>query len=160
MISLIERAESSPTAVILDKVARALGVTLTSLFDQAAPEPAAPAGPVSRAKDRTPWRDPASGYVRCNISPVTVSQPMQLVEVHFPAGARVTFENGARGARVYQQIWVLAGRIDITIGRDRYHLLTGDCLAMDLDRPTMLHNPTRQKTRYALVIASESIPKR
>src|SRR5262245_21008912 len=41
MISLIERAESSPTAVVLDKLAAALGVTLPSLFD--APE--AVAGP-------------------------------------------------------------------------------------------------------------------
>ena len=33
MISLIERGESSPTAVVLDKLAVALGVTLASLFN-------------------------------------------------------------------------------------------------------------------------------
>jgi hypothetical protein len=35
-------------------------------------------------------------------------------------------------------------------------LREGDCLAMQLDRPTMFHNPTRKPTRYAVVIASEA----
>ena len=48
MISLIERGESSPTAVVLEKLAAGLGVTLASLFD--APAAAAPArvGPLAR----------------------------------------------------------------------------------------------------------------
>src|SRR4051812_2103502 len=84
MISLIERAESSPTAVVLDKLATALGVTLASLFD--APAAAgAPAGPVARRADQPRWRDPESGYVRRNVSPPGVPQPMQIVEVTFPA---------------------------------------------------------------------------
>ncbi|MFD0461059.1 helix-turn-helix domain-containing protein [Microvirga aerilata] len=36
MISLIERGESSPTAVVLDKLAAGLGVTLASLFAEKA----------------------------------------------------------------------------------------------------------------------------
>jgi len=48
MISLIERGESSPTAVVLEKLATGLGVPLASLFDA----PAAPADPVSRRKDQ------------------------------------------------------------------------------------------------------------
>ena len=48
MLSLIERGESSPTAVILEKLAAGLHVTLASLFD--APTAAAKAlrGPVAR----------------------------------------------------------------------------------------------------------------
>jgi uncharacterized cupin superfamily protein len=56
---------------------------------------------------------------------------------------------------VYQQVWVLEGTIDVTLGETRHRLGTGDCLAMDLDRPTMFHNPTRRSTRYAVVIAAE-----
>ena len=80
---------------------------------------------------------------------------MQLVDVHFPAGARVAFETGARDARVHQQIWVLHGTIHVTLGDERHRLREGDCLAMLLDRPTMFHNPTRKPARYAVVIASE-----
>ena len=156
MISVIERGESSPTAVVLEKLAAGLGVMLASLFD--APTAAGPVstGPVARRDDQPLWRDPASGYLRRNVSPPGVPQPMQIVEVHFPAGARVAFETGARDVRVHQQVWVLEGAIDVTLGAERHRLREGDCLAMQLDRPTMFHNPTRRPARYAVVIASEA----
>jgi transcriptional regulator with XRE-family HTH domain len=159
MISLIERGESSPTAVVLEKLATALGVMLASLFDTPALAQA-PASPVARRADQVQWQDPASGYLRRNISPPGVPQPMQIVEVHFPPGGRVAFETGVRDARVHQQVWVLEGAIDITVGDARHALRAGDCLAMQLDRPIMFHNPTRKPARYAVVIASEPHAKR
>src|SRR5215813_7695831 len=96
MISVIERGESSPTAVVLEKLATGLGVMLASLFDAPATSGPASAGPVARRDDQPLWRDPASGYVRRNVSPPGVLQPMQIVEVHFPAGGRGAFETGAR----------------------------------------------------------------
>jgi transcriptional regulator with XRE-family HTH domain len=44
MISLIERGESSPTAVVLEKLAASLGVTLVSLFDAPAARASARSG--------------------------------------------------------------------------------------------------------------------
>jgi transcriptional regulator with XRE-family HTH domain len=158
MISLIERGESSPTAVVLEKLAAGLGVMLASLFD--APAAPQPQGPVARRGDQPQWRDPASGYVRRNVSPPGVPQPMQIVEVQFPAGGRVAFETGARDTRVHQQVWVLDGAIDVTVGAERHRLRKGDCLAMLLDRPTMFHNPTRRPTRYAVVIATDAAARR
>ena len=159
MISLVERGESSPTAVVLDKLATGLGVVLASLFD--APAAAeTPRGPIARRDEQTVWRDPASGYVRRSVSPPGVPQPLRIVEVRFPAGARVAFENGARDVRVHQQVWVLEGAIDVTVGNERHRLREGDCLAMRLDHPTMFHNPTRKPTRYAVVVASEAGPRR
>jgi len=160
MISLIERGESSPTAVVLEKLAAGLGVMLASLFDAPAAAPQAPRGPVARRDDQPEWQDPASGYLRRNVSPPGVPQPMQIVEVRFPPGGRVAFETGARDARVFQQVWVLEGAIDVTLGAERHRLRKGDCLAMQLDRPTMFHNPTRKPTRYAVVIATDAAAKR
>jgi len=161
MLSLIERGESSPTAVILEKLAAGLRVTLASLFDAPAAAAAqAPSGPVARREDQPQWQDPASGYIRRNVSPPGVPQPMQIVEVHFPPRARVAFETGARDARVHQQIWVLEGTMDITVGEVRHRLRQGDCLAMQLDHSTMFHNPTRKPARYAVVIASETSSRR
>ena len=160
MISLIERGESSPTAVVLDKLATGLGVMLASLFDAPSGSSTVAGGPVARRRDQPEWQDPASGYVRRNVSPPGVPQPMQIVEVHFPAGARVAFETGARDTRVHQQVWVLQGGIDVTIGAERHRLREGDCLAMQLDRPTMFHNPTRRPAHYAVVIASEPLARR
>jgi transcriptional regulator with XRE-family HTH domain len=159
MISLIERGETSPTAVVLERLAAGLGVTLASLFDPPASSQAA-WGPVARRDDQPQWQDPASGYLRRNVSPPGVPQPMQIVEVHFPAGQRVAFEAGVREMRVHQQVWVLEGEIVITLGGESFRLGKGDCLAMQLDRPTMFHNPTRKPARYAVVVASETIARR
>lgn len=172
MISLIERGESCPTAVVLDKLAAALGVTLPSLFDAPAfaasalrrDRPAAGArsrgGPVARRADQPEWQDPESGYRRRNVSPPNVPQPMQIVEVHFPPRGRVAFETGGRDMRVHQQVWMIAGAIDITLGTERHRLREGDCLAMELDRPTMFYNPTRKTARYAVVIAPANAARR
>ncbi|HUP37896.1 MAG TPA: XRE family transcriptional regulator [Candidatus Limnocylindria bacterium] len=155
MISLVERGESSPTAVVLEKLAAGLDVMLASLFDTPAGAAPAPSSPVARRDDQPQWRDPASGYLRRNVSPPGMPQPMQIVEVQFPAGGHVAFETGGRDRRVHQQVWVLEGAIDVTLGVERHRLREGDCLAMQLDRPTMFHNPTRKPARYAVVIASE-----
>ncbi len=155
MISLIERAESSPTAVVLEKLAGGLGVTLPALFDAPAASAETPSGPVARRAEQPEWQDPGSGYLRRNVSPPGVPQPMQIVEVEFPAGARVAFDNAGRDLRVHQQVWVLKGSIDVTLGKERQRLHEGDCFAMDLDQPTLFHNPTRKPTRYAVVTASE-----
>ena len=152
MLSLIERGESSPTAVVLDKLAAGLGVAMPALFET--PSAAGRSGPVARRDEQPEWEDPGSGYRRRNVSPPGVPQPMQIVDVHFPAGARVTFDLGPRETRVDQQVWILDGAMDITLGAERHRLRQGDCLAMQLDQPIVFHNPTRKPARYAVVIAS------
>jgi transcriptional regulator with XRE-family HTH domain len=151
MISLVERGESSPTAVVLEKIASGLGVSLATLFDDVT----APPSPVARHGDRTPWRDPASGYVRRNISPANYASPIQIVEVVLPAGARVAYETAARDVGIQQQVWVLSGAIEVTLGRVTHRLATDDCLAMRLDAPSAFRNRTRKPARYVVVIVTE-----
>jgi transcriptional regulator with XRE-family HTH domain len=150
MISLIERGEASPTAVVLEKIATGLGVTLGKLFDDAT----APARPVSTAADRTTWTDPDSGYVRRNISPGNFPSPIRIVEVDFPAGARVAYETAARESAVAQQIWVQDGAIEVTVGKTTHTLGKDDCLALQLDAPVTFRNRTRKPARYIVVLSS------
>jgi transcriptional regulator with XRE-family HTH domain len=151
MLSLVERGECSPTALVLQKIASGLALPLAALFD----DPAAAAKPVSRRSTRTPWRDPQSGYIRCNISPANFPSPIQIVEVVLPAGARVAYETGARALGIHQQIWIQQGSIELTLGSVTYRLSQGDCLAMQLNEPTAFRNRTRKSARYIVVIASE-----
>jgi transcriptional regulator with XRE-family HTH domain len=151
MISLVERGESSPTAVVLEKIATGLGVPLATLFDDSSSS----ANPVSRSDDRTPWRDPQSGYVRRNISPANFPSPIQIVEVVLPAGARVAYETGARDVSIHQQIWVQEGSIELTLGSVTYRLSEDDCLAMQLNEPTTFRNRTRKPARYMVIVATE-----
>jgi transcriptional regulator with XRE-family HTH domain len=153
MLSLVERGESSPTAVVLEKIATGLGVALATLFDDAS----GTLNPVSRQAERKPWRDPQSGYLRRNISPANFPSPIQIVEVLLPAGARVAYETGARDVIIHQQVWVQEGAIQMTLGGERYELSQDDCLAMQLNQPTEFRNRTRKPARYIVVIASERL---
>jgi transcriptional regulator with XRE-family HTH domain len=151
MLSVVERGESSATAALLDKIANGLGVTLASLLD--APQDAEPPEPLSRREQQHEWKDPSSGYLRRNVSPGGTDNPVQLVEIEFPPGARVAFDNDARSFVVHQYVWLLDGRMNVTLGDETYRLRAGDCLAMKLDRPSMFHNPTKKRARYAVVLA-------
>jgi transcriptional regulator with XRE-family HTH domain len=151
MLSLVERGESSPTAAVLHKIATGLDVSLASLFD----DTTAATNPLSRRADRIAWRDPQSGYLRCNISPPNFPSPIRIVEVTLPAGARVAYDMATRDGHIHQQIWVQQGTIELTLGKAAHRLSEGDCLAMRLNEPTAFRNPTRKAARYIVVLATE-----
>jgi len=148
MLSLIERGEASPTAVLLERIASALGVSLATLFE----DPAASADPVSRGAERNAWRDPETGYVRCNISPSNTPSPIQIVDVVLPAGAAVAYETAAQDPGIPHQIWVRQGRIEVSVGGATHQLEQDDCLAIQLSSPITYRNRTRQDARYIVVL--------
>jgi len=148
-ISLIERGESSPTAAALDKLAVGLGVTLASLFEDSTP--ATVATPVSRLAEQVCWTDPASGYMRRNLSPGLIS-PLQLVEVEFPTGQTVRYDSFHRDVDIQQQVWILAGEMRLSVGEQVWDLQTGDCLSMTLDKPITFHNPGKVAARYLVAL--------
>ena len=151
-ISLIERGQSSPTATVLDKLAAAFDVTLASLFEQTE-APAAQPSPLARAAEQPVWTDPASGYVRRNVSP-PVRSPLQLVEVKFPAGQRLAYDSAPRRTPIHQQIWMIEGAMEVTVGERTWRLEAGDCLAMRLDQPIAFRNPTKRPARYLVALAT------
>ena len=149
MISLIERGESNPTAVVLHKLAQALGVTTASFFDPLdAPQPS----PLCRRAEQRQWRDPESAYLRRNLSPPGIPQPVQLVEVLFPGGERVTFDSHSGESALYEQIWMLDGQMELTVGAATWRLHPGDCLATRLGEPIVFHNPLKKTARYLVAV--------
>ncbi|SCK28135.1 helix-turn-helix transcriptional regulator [Vogesella sp. LIG4] len=152
MISLIERAETSATAAVLNKLADALGVSLASLFSEEA-EPAVT--PLARFEEQHVWQDPASGYLRRQLSPPGYGSPLELAEVIFLAGQTVTFDNAMRSIVTHQQIWMLAGEMEITVEGQSWHLLPGDCLAMTLGQQIVFHNPTSSSARYLIALTAQ-----
>jgi transcriptional regulator with XRE-family HTH domain len=157
MISLIERGQSSPTASVLDKLAAGLDVTLAALFDDDAR--AAPASPLARHAEQPVWQDPASGYLRRNLSPPGHAQALQLVHVSFPPGRRVGYDSVARDSDIQQQLWMIEGVIELTVGDETWRLEAGDCLAMRLDRPIVYRNPGRKPARYLVALATVTLPR-
>jgi transcriptional regulator with XRE-family HTH domain len=153
MLSLIERGEASATAVVLEKVAAGLGVALAALFEV---ERAAP-GPLMRRAEQVEWRDPASGYLRRNVSPPDHPSPLRIVEVVFPAAKRVLLEGASRELVIDQQVWMLEGAMLLSFDGASHRLEAGDCLAMRLSGPVEFRNPTRHAARYAVVVVNEPV---
>jgi transcriptional regulator with XRE-family HTH domain len=139
-ISLIERGRSSPTATVLDRLATALGVTVASMFEQPV-APSAPPSPLARVAEQPVWAPPGVS-------------PIQLVDVVFPAGQRVAYDTAAREVEIHQQVWMIDGTMDVTVGADHWRLEAGDCLAFRLDRPTAYRNPTRRPARYLVALVN------
>jgi transcriptional regulator with XRE-family HTH domain len=152
MISLVERGRGNPTAAVLDKLAAGLAVTMATLFDDGAR--AAPPSPRSRRAEQVEWRDPASGYLRRNLSPPGQPSPLQLVEVLFPPGRRVAYDSAPRDDGVHQQVWMIEGAMEVSVGDEKWRLAPGDCLAMRLDRPIAYRNPGRRPARYLVALSS------
>jgi transcriptional regulator with XRE-family HTH domain len=151
MLSRIERGESSPTAQLLNKVCGALGVTLSTLF--AEPEPTG--SPLVRRAAQPTWRDPATRYLRRNVSPAGTGSPIDISEIEFPAGASITFDSPGFTSKD-QHVWVLDGTLDLQLGDDLFRLGQGDCLMMRFDRPITFRNPTPHPIRYVVIISHGS----
>ncbi|RYF27031.1 MAG: XRE family transcriptional regulator [Comamonadaceae bacterium] len=160
-ISLIERGRSSPTAVVLDKLAIGLSVALASFFDDSADGADSPGreplSPLIRRADQPLWQDPASGYVRRRLSPPAPS-PLQLVEVSFPPGQRVSLDSAVHDADIHQQVWLIEGRMELTVGDTTWPLAAGDCLAMQLNQPIVFHNPGKKPARYVVALTTVAGP--
>jgi transcriptional regulator with XRE-family HTH domain len=155
MISLIERAETSATAVVLDRIAAALGCSLTSFFenDETSHDP------LSKRASQSIWCDPDSGYVRRMLSPPHFDSPIELIEVTFPAGARVAYA-ATPGRDLHQQLWVISGAMEVRVGDELFSLSAGDCLATKVGDTVVYTNPHAKDARYVVALSNSHNRKR
>lgn len=147
MISRIERAEASPTAALLARLCEGLGLSLSSFFAPDAPV----SSPLSRRQDQRLWRDPTTRYLRRSVSPAMPS-PVDIVEIEFPAGARVSFPPREESRVMTQHVWLFEGVLDMVLPQETHRLQPGDCLFMDLGDAYEFHNPSDRPARYAVIL--------
>lgn len=153
MISKIERGEASPTAALLARLCSALGFSLSTFFaDQTtAPSPLLP------RREQPVWRDPETGYIRRSVSPAGSPSRVDIVEVDFPSGARVSFPPQPQRGEL-QHVWLFEGELEMTVGESTHRLSPGDCLFMPLGRGHIFYNPGKTPARYAVIFERQSLP--
>jgi transcriptional regulator with XRE-family HTH domain len=149
MLSKIEREEASPTASVLARIATAFGQTLAGLLEASADG----GSRLLRSREQPRWQDPASGYVRKQVFQ-SASNPLELVEVQLPPGARVGFPASSY-ALIRQLVWVLAGRLEIRDGEDVAILETGDRYEFGPPADTEFHNPGERTARYVVALVRQ-----
>jgi len=145
-ISKIERAEMSPTAVTLLRLAGAFDLTLAGLLLRA--EGASER--LSRAAGQPTWRDPDSGYLRRQIFS-RPDHPLELVQVDMPAGRTVVLPASSY-ERIRQLVMVQAGELTLVEGGERHVLAAGDCLAFGAPGDVTFANETSGPCTYLVFV--------
>ena len=149
MVSKIERLDVSPTAALLGRLCNGLGITLSSLIASAETS-AGP--PIARAAEQPVWRDPDTGLRRTMISPRNTGSRLELVQVELPGGAEVRYD-AQHHTNYDQHVWVLRGRLTLTIEEEDIDLRAGDCIRSRVDVAAAFANRGRGACRYLVVIA-------
>lgn len=146
-ISKIERAEVSPTAVILVKLASAFDLTLAGLMLRAE----APSERVSKANEQPLWRDPETGYLRRQVF-IRPDHPVELVTVEMPPRRSVTLPASSY-AHIRQLLWVQSGTLTIIEGTERHVLAAGDCLGFGPPIDNTFANESDAPCTYVVALA-------
>ncbi|GAA2816717.1 XRE family transcriptional regulator [Kitasatospora paracochleata] len=146
-LSRFERAEISPTAAQLGRLCTAYGRTMSRLLAEVEAEPPQ----LLRAGEQAVWRDEASGFVRRSVSPPHAGLRGELIEGRLEPGAVIDYD-APPVPGLEQHIWVLDGRVEITVQGEPQPLGPGDCLRFRLWGPSRFHCPGPDPVRYAVAI--------
>jgi transcriptional regulator with XRE-family HTH domain len=145
-ISKIERAEASPTAVVLVRIAGAFDLTLAGLMLRAEGQ----GERLTRSSDQPIWRDPETGYLRKQVFN-RPDHPLEIIRVELPAGKRVVLPASSY-ARIRQAVWVESGSLVIIEAGERHDLGTGDCLGFGVPSEVTFANETSAPCFYVVVL--------
>lgn len=146
-LSRTERAETSATAAVLNRLCHVYGRTMSQLLSEVETAPAA----VVRAEGQQVWADHTSGFVRRAVSPPHPSLRGELVEGRLSPGADIAYDRPPVPG-LEQHLWVLAGALDVTHDGTEHHLGTGDCLRMRVFGPTRFRCAGSDEVRYVLAV--------
>ncbi|MFV0672083.1 helix-turn-helix domain-containing protein [Variovorax sp. tm] len=150
MISKVERAQSSPTAVLLGKLAAGLGVPLAQLLTEEKAQPQR----LRRRTEQEVWRDPQAGYLRRQVAERQAGSGVEMVEIELPREARVDYPRWS-GKPYRQCLWMLEGELQVDYGDERFELAPGDRLDFGVDRPLVFKALGGSACRYLLVASPE-----
>ncbi|MFB9268995.1 helix-turn-helix domain-containing protein [Bradyrhizobium erythrophlei] len=146
MLSKIERAEASPTAATLSRIATAYGLTMAALFEVTASE----SSRLVRAKDQPTWRDPKADYLRRQVF-LHAANPLELVEIELPARQEVGFPASAYHL-IRQVVWVIDGHLTLIEGALRHELTAGDRIELGPPSDIVFRNESAQPCRYLVAV--------
>ncbi|MFK0172004.1 helix-turn-helix domain-containing protein [Streptomyces sp. NPDC090306] len=146
-LSRAERAETSPTASVLNRLCHVYGRTMSRLLGEIETEPAL----LVRAAEQTRWEDRRIGYVRRSVSPPHPGLRGELVECRLVAGADVAYDRPSVPG-LEQHLWVLDGTLDLTAADVEHRLTAGDCLRWRVWGPVRFRCPGPDDVRYVLAV--------
>ena len=145
-LSQLERGLSGVNISTLMRIASALGISLTDLFEDATP----PVGRVLRKAER-PALPPAEGYRKMLLS----RRPIRDMEVYIgefdPGGS--TGEKPYSHGDSHELFFVLRGTVELTLGDERHVLSAGDSIEYPSSVPHKTENTGAEPAEVIWMIA-------
>ena len=147
-ISLIERGDSSPSVATLHRLATALGVPITSFFQE-------PEGKVevilTRAGER---RLLGTGNIHMeSLGSGLQDQAMELFAVTLPPGS--DSGTGAIEHDGHEMVYCIRGEVEYQIAGKSYLLAAGDALLFEARLPHCWQNRRQEPATFLLIFQSE-----
>jgi transcriptional regulator with XRE-family HTH domain len=149
VVSRIEQGLTSPTAVMLAKLAEGMTVSLSSLLRGEFGPPVH----IQTLAEQPIFKDPKTGLVRRTLSPVSPDATMEIVHNTLPA-KKATGAFPAHSVGTQEHIVVLAGKIEVVVGRRTLTLNAGDAAQFVADIEHSIKNVGTKKAEWILTIHS------
>jgi transcriptional regulator with XRE-family HTH domain len=149
VVSRIEQGLTSPTAVMLAKLAEGMTVSLSSLLRGEYGPPAH----IQTLAEQPIFKDPKSGLVRRTLSPVSPDALVEIVHNSLPA-RKTAGPFPAHSAGTQEHVVVLAGKIEVLVGRRTLILSAGDAAQFVADIEHTIKSVGTKKAEWILVIHS------
>ncbi|EPQ1332971.1 helix-turn-helix domain-containing protein [Serratia marcescens] len=146
-LSRVERAETSPTASLLNRLCAAYGLTMSRLLSEIEDEPPE----LLRPQQQPVWVDRASGFHRRSVSPPAALYKAEFIEARLDAGAQIDYDLPSIPA-LEHHLWLLSGQLELTLEGRVFRLSSGDCLRYRLFGTSRFHVPGDEPAHYTLVI--------
>lgn len=134
-ISQLERGDTSASVSSLVKIAAALGIDITSLFEK-------PASTLVRRGDRVPTMLGGKGVVDYLLTPAAEKRA-QVIETHLEPGGCADEELYTKGGDILFCL-VQSGTLEMRLQDERITLRAGDAITIDPQVPHTWRNPSRR----------------
>lgn len=151
-LSRLERAETSPTATLLSRLARAHGLPLSRLLADAEALPVR----LLRAAEQPSWHDQQSGFERRMACPPLAGFATEVIEARLAPGAELVYEEPTV-ARLEHHLCLLEGSVSLTLQGQTYVLTAGDSISFHVLGRSVFANPGPGPARYLLAMTVPSL---
>lgn len=122
-LSRIENAEVSPTAETLGKLASVFALPISQLLSPLEQG----FQPVLCRQDQAVWKDPENDFVRRSVSPSSGPLSTEVIECELGKNQLIHYVAPAVPGQEHH-VFVLSGRMEITVEGVTHTLRAGDCL--------------------------------
>ncbi len=146
MLGQIELGQSTPTINVVWKIARALDVPFSTLITESS-APRTALVPCDRSKLLTS-RD--GTFTSRALFPF--DQPRKVEFYELSLAAKATESADAHPPGTSENLVVSSGQLELTVGKDRHRLTTGDAILFEADVPHAYKNPGDTVTTMYLVM--------